>query len=262
MMGFSAGGHLTATAGTHFCGQRWRPGSNRSRQQPAGLPDSRLPCHLVRPGDCSWRVCSKSSRREPGPKADRGSLQRSSGHTGDAADVPLSYQRGYRRRCREQRALLPCAAAREGAGRDAHLRERTPRRGPGAWGPRAQRVRVAHQRAARARPHQIARRRPISWSDHFGGGSRATSAPVLQLEIGASAVGRYRADPARSRRRRLNRCDYSGQGAVVLTPGSPPPVPVCETRQRTRKSLGRAPKGVFCGPSGATSASRFATPWP
>ena len=170
------------------------PRINRSRQQPAGLPDSRLPCHLVRPGDCSWRVCSKSSRREPGPKADRGSLQRSSGH----------------RRRRRRSSFLPtrmaslprtaCASTLRCSARRCRSRCTSSRTDPTAWAwrrdPALSEWPALLTNWLRGEASQIARRRPISWSDHFGGGSRATLAPVLQLEIGASAVGRYRADPA------------------------------------------------------------------
>src|SRR4029078_4262221 len=85
-------------------------------------------------------------------EAARGAVERSAGHPADAPDLHLPDQRRYDRRRGEQRALLPGAAQGQGAGGDAHLRERTARRRALARRSGAQPVAdAAHELASRAR---------------------------------------------------------------------------------------------------------------
>ena len=69
IMGFSAGGHLASTAGTHFDAgnaKRFRP--HRPREQPSRFPGAVLPGDLIRPVRAS-RFAPDAAGRQSRPQA-------------------------------------------------------------------------------------------------------------------------------------------------------------------------------------------------
>ena len=80
IMGFSAGGHLASTAGTHFDAGVVAASDPIDRsEQPPRLPHPRLPGDLVRHRLPSPRLAAQPARRKPRPETRREPLQRNAG---------------------------------------------------------------------------------------------------------------------------------------------------------------------------------------
>ena len=189
IMGFSAGGHLAATAGTHFDAGKTEATDPIDR---AGCrPDFLILAYPVVSFDPA--IAHSGSVRNllgenPDPKLVEdlsNDLRVTSAH---AADVSLSHQRRHRSRRREQRPFLSGVAPGQGAGRAPHLREWPPWRRTRAGRSVAFRLACAlDELASREGAHQVGRpglraRSPI-WSDHFAVRRPAEAGAVLQLEI-------------------------------------------------------------------------------
>ncbi len=141
LMGFSAGGHLAATAGTRF------DAGNASAADPIDRASSRpdflilgYPVITFEAGVTHAGSVRNLLGENPDPKLIELMSNELHVTAADTADVPLPHQRRHGRRPRKQRPLLPGAAQGEGARRDAHLRERPARCGARARRSRAQRV--------------------------------------------------------------------------------------------------------------------------
>ena len=121
VMGFSAGGHLAATAGTHF--DYGVPNAEDPIARMSSRPDFMVLCYPVISLTTEYtHQGSKSNLLGDNPPPPRGTdVEREAGPPRYAAHVPLSHQRGYRSAAGKQRALLPRAAQGEGASRNAHL---------------------------------------------------------------------------------------------------------------------------------------------
>ncbi len=144
MMGFSAGGHLTSTVGTHF--DAGKPDAADPIDRASSRPDFLILGYPVVSFDPA--IAHMGSRRNllgenPDPKLveDLSNELRVTPQTPPTFLFHTNADTGVPRR--EQRAVLPRAAQGEGPGGDAHLRERSARRRPGARRSRAERVAVS-----------------------------------------------------------------------------------------------------------------------
>ena len=91
ILGFSAGGHLASTAGTHFDrGDPSAAGPDRAGKLPAGLHGALLRGHRLRRTLHPSRLADESARQESAAGTGAKSLQREAGDERHAADVPRS----------------------------------------------------------------------------------------------------------------------------------------------------------------------------
>ena len=122
IMGFSAGGHLASTAGTHF------DAGDAAAADPIDRSSSR-PDFLV----LCYPVISFTNLRAPGieaqpagrkcrPQAGGEPVERDAGDGADSADLPVPHHDRHHRAGGEQRAVLFGAAQGGRAGGTAHLR--------------------------------------------------------------------------------------------------------------------------------------------
>ena len=138
ILGFSAGGHLTSTAATHFdAGQATAADPVDRVVVAAGLRGPALPRDLVRrPGDPRG-LPAQPARRSARPEARGVAEQRETGDGADAAQLPLPHGRRRRGAGRELAPVLPGAEGGRCAGGVARLRARPPRRRAGEGRPGA-----------------------------------------------------------------------------------------------------------------------------
>ena len=131
ILGFSAGGHLTATAATHFAAGRAAAKDPVERQ--SCRPDAAILC---------YPVITFAARLEPGhadepagPEAAAGAgpfaLERTPGHAAHAAGVPVAHRRRSDGPRAEQPALREGVEPEQGPVRAARLPARAARPGPG-----------------------------------------------------------------------------------------------------------------------------------
>ena len=137
IMGFSAGGHLAATAATHFTG-------------PEDRPDFSILIYPVISMDSITHQGSKDNLL--GTNAPAELAERKTGYRPNAASIYRAQRRRQRRTARQQHRLLFRAQKAQRAGRTARLSERRTRMGLARF------VRIPRRTARFARP--LARRDP------------------------------------------------------------------------------------------------------
>ena len=135
ILGFSAGGHLASTTGTHF--DAGRVDATDAIERMGSRPDFMV---LVYPViSFTADVTHRGSREsllgpDPDPTLVGVPLQRAPGDGRDAAHVPCPHVRGRGRAAREQPPLLRGAPEGEGPRRDTHIHEGRARPRPRAEG--------------------------------------------------------------------------------------------------------------------------------
>ena len=141
IMGFSAGGHLASTAGTHF--DKGKPEAADPIERASCRPDFMILCYaVIMFGEpATQRLAEKPDRRRRRCGAGPQPFQRKTGDAGHPADLPFPHRRRYDRSGGQQRAVLPGPASRQGAGRAAHLPHRQAR--PRAGGQHARHLGLA-----------------------------------------------------------------------------------------------------------------------
>ena len=135
MMGFSAGGHLTSTAGTHF--DAGKPDASDPIERVGSRPDFLIlgyPVISFDPAITHAGSLKNLLGENPDPKLVENLSNESAGHRADTANIHLPHDQRQRRPGREQRPLLPRVEEGQGAGRDASVRKRAARRRHGALG--------------------------------------------------------------------------------------------------------------------------------
>ena len=128
VMGFSAGGHLASTLGTHF--DAGNPEAGDAIDHASSRPDFMILCYPVISLTADYTHTGSRDNLlgiNPDPPGAQ-PIERISSHERHAARVFVPHRRRPLRTNREQRRVLFGAAERGRAGRAAHLPERRPRR--------------------------------------------------------------------------------------------------------------------------------------
>ena len=132
IMGFSAGGHLASTAGTHF--SAGKPDADDPVERQSSRPDRLIlvyPVIALATPFGHTRLPAKPAGRKPLARADRKPFERAPGDQGHPADLPGPHQRRHRSARREQHSLCTGVAKSRRSGRAASLRARPARPRPG-----------------------------------------------------------------------------------------------------------------------------------
>ncbi len=167
MMGFSAGGHLTSTAGTHFDAGDPQAADpiDRVSSRPdfiiLGYPVISFTAPYAHKGSAE-ELAGRQSRSE----AARGPFQRAPCHSANSAGISIHHQRGHRCACGEQCRLLPRPAQGRCPGGDAHIREGPAR---ARVGPRGSGLERMAEAAGELAAGERTARQKLSVASHFAG---------------------------------------------------------------------------------------------